>query len=66
LSPSSAASYLELARLYRGGGRESKALEMYRKTLEWDPTNKEAREAVEARKESAVGGGLLRSIFKKD
>lgn len=65
LSPGSAEVYIALARLYKRGGLERRAQEMYRQALAWDPENREAAAAAQTDGD-AQGSGLLRSIFKKD
>jgi curved DNA-binding protein CbpA len=46
LSPTSAGPYLHLGSLYERSGNPDKSREMYRKALEWDPENEEARQAL--------------------
>jgi curved DNA-binding protein CbpA len=62
IDPTNAACYAQLGALYARGGVHSKARDMFRKALEWDPDNAVAREGLE----SEEGGkkGLL-GMFKK-
>jgi curved DNA-binding protein CbpA len=46
LSPTSPGPYVHLAGLYERAGSPDKAREMYRKALEWDPDNAEARQGL--------------------
>jgi curved DNA-binding protein CbpA len=46
LSPTSAGPYLHLGSLYERSGHHDKSREMYKKALEWDPDNEEARQAL--------------------
>lgn len=66
IDPTSADGYLHLARLYRAGGLSKRSTEMYKKVLEWDPDNEEARAAASGRSLSEGAGvkGRIRSIFK--
>jgi len=63
IDPTGAACYAQLGSLYAKGGLHSKAREMFRKALEWDPANAEAQEGLQA----AEGGrkGLLGIFGKK-
>ena len=64
MGPSAPAPYLELAKLYKSGGLERKAIEMCKQVLKWDPDNLTAQ-AMLAPKQDAAAAGLLKSIFKK-
>ncbi len=66
MNPSSAQSFLELARLYKKGGLERRAAETYEAVLKWDPTNEEALAALGRQKDSMSSTGIFRGIFKKD
>jgi curved DNA-binding protein CbpA len=46
LSPTSAGPYLHLGSLYERSGHHDRSREMYKKALEWDPENEEARQAL--------------------
>jgi len=63
IDPTGAECYAQLGSLYAKGGLHSKAREMFRKALEWDPANAEAQEGLQA----AEGGrkGLLGIFGKK-
>jgi tetratricopeptide (TPR) repeat protein len=63
MAPSDPRIYVDLGALYAKGGMQSRAAEMYRKALEWDPANEEAQQGLAA----LAGGkrGLLGSIFGK-
>lgn len=65
LNPSSARSYLELARIYQKGGLSRRALEMFEAVLRWEPDNQEALAALGRGKED-TGTGLLGGLFKKE
>lgn len=62
IDPTSARVYAELGALYAKGGLHSKARDMYKKALEWDPANQKALEGVEA--EQGGKKGLL-GMFRK-
>ena len=66
MNPSSAQSFLELARLYKKGGLERRAVETYEEVLKWEPVNEEALTALGRQKDSMSGTGILRGMFKKD
>jgi len=67
MNPSAPQAYVELARIYRKGGLERRALEMYEQALKWEPDHEEALEALgRAGGKDATSTGLLRSIFRKD
>jgi curved DNA-binding protein CbpA len=62
IDPTNAEFYAQLGALYARGGVHSKAREMFRKALEWDPDNAVAREGLDP------GGGDkkgLLGMFKK-
>jgi curved DNA-binding protein CbpA len=65
MGPSAPAPYLELAKLYKSGGLERKALEMCKQVLKWDPDNLTAQQMLSPPKQDAAAGGILKSIFKK-
>jgi curved DNA-binding protein CbpA len=60
--PTHADSYAHLGALYARGGLLSKARDMYRKALEWDPAHALAQEGLAALDEGKKG---LMGIFKK-
>lgn len=62
--PANADAYLVLASVYRASGLESRATAMFRKVLELQPENKEAREAL-GTMEPAPSGPLLKRLFRK-
>jgi tetratricopeptide (TPR) repeat protein len=64
--PGNPDAYLVLASVYRTGGLESRASAMYRKVLELQPHNKEAREALGATDAPpAASTPLLKRLFRK-
>jgi len=63
IDPSNAEYYAQLGSLYAKGGLHSKAREMFRKALEWDPVNQEAQEGLSA--EEGGKKGLLGMFGKK-
>jgi len=67
MNPSAPQAYVELARIYRKGGLERRALEMYGQALKWEPDNEEALEALgRSGGKDSTATGILRSIFRKD
>ncbi len=62
--PANADAYLVLASVYRSSGLESRATAMFRKVLELQPQNKEAREAL-GTTEPSPSGPLLKRLFRK-
>jgi tetratricopeptide (TPR) repeat protein len=66
MDPTSADGYLQLARLYRAGGLQTRALEMFKKVVEWDPQNEEALAGISGKGAGQTSGvgSRIRSIFK--
>jgi len=62
IDPTSAKVYAELGALYAKGGLHSKARDMFKRALEWDPANQKAIEGLDA--EGSGKKGLL-GMFKK-
>ena len=62
LDPSNAEIYAQLGSLYDRGGLQTKAREMWKKALQWDPANQQALGGLAA--EDGSKKGLL-GIFKK-
>ena len=62
IDPTHADSYAHLGALYARGGVQSKAREMYRKALEWDPGHTLALEGLAALEDGKKG---LLGMFKK-
>jgi tetratricopeptide (TPR) repeat protein len=58
--------WLALGDIYRAGEMKSRAVSHYKKVLELDPENKDARAALrDLEGPDPGGGGLLKKIFKK-
>jgi curved DNA-binding protein CbpA len=62
IDPSDGDTYAQLGALYARGGLHSKAREMFKTALQWDPANQVAQEGLEA--EEGGRRGLL-GLFKK-
>jgi len=62
IDPSNAVLYAQLGSIYAKGGLQSKAREMFRRALQWDPANREALEGIAA--DDGAKKGLL-GLFKK-
>ncbi len=62
IDPSDAVLYAQLGSLYTKGGLQSKAREMFRKALQWDPANEEALAGLAG--DEGAKKGLL-GLFKK-
>ncbi len=63
LSPTDAQTFADLGAHYAKGGLQSKAAEMFRKALEWDPANQDAQQDLAELE--GVKKGLFGSIFRK-
>ncbi|HEU4401060.1 MAG TPA: DnaJ domain-containing protein, partial [Candidatus Polarisedimenticolia bacterium] len=62
IDPSNGEVYAELGALYARGGLHSKARDMFKKALEWDPNNEVAQQGLA---EDAGGKKGLLGMFKK-
>lgn len=69
--PKNADAYFELGLIYKGGGLKSRALNAFRKVLEFQPEHEAARQELLALgpdkddAEPSAGGGLLKKLFGK-